>query len=241
MQKAIARVLNRLISPLGIKLVKLNSRGNDDFDDLFVDDYPQNRIIDVYKLSHLSEDIRGMIDARAGEELFSLAYMQALAGDVVEVGSFQGRSTFFLGAAVRASRNGHLYAIDHFKGNKGKEHFYVVGSKDLSDLEGGFRRNIQRAGLSEVVTLFNEPNHQAAAKIADQSVRLLFIDGDHTAQGVAKDLELFLPKLRKDAIIVFDDYDRVDFKGLVDEVNRFVARTEVKRKYLLGRTLVVQL
>ena len=80
-----------------------------------------------------------MIDSRAGEELFSLAYMQALKGNVVEVGSFQGKSTFFLGNAVKMSGNGKMYAIDHFKGNKGKEQFYVVSKDDLWIMDEGSR------------------------------------------------------------------------------------------------------
>ena len=193
------------------------------------------------KLSALSENIRGMISHRAGEELFSLAYMQSLSGDVVEVGSFQGKSTFFLGHAVEQSKNGKMYAVDHFRGNKGKEHFYKVEKDDLSDLEIGFRRNIKNAGLEEVVTLINKPNHEAVAEIADGTVRFLYIDGDHTAEGVQRDLDLFASKLRAGAIIAFDDYDNVHLSGLVTVVNEFISKSKCKRKYLIDRTLIVEL
>jgi predicted O-methyltransferase YrrM len=198
-------------------------------------------LIDTEKMSALSESIRGMITSRAGQELFSLAYMQALRGDVLEVGSFQGRSTFFLGSAVKWSQNGELIAIDHFRGNPGKEEFYVVGSPDLSDLEAGFRTTIKRAGLEGVVRLVNQPNYLAAQEVADQSVRLLFIDGDHTSAGVSRDLELFLPKLKGQAIIVFDDYDPEVFPGLVEVVDKFLSTAGVTRAYTVGETLVVQL
>jgi len=134
-----------------------------------------------------------------------------------------------------------MYAVDHFKGNKGKEHFYKVENEDLSDLETGFRRNIQKAGLSEVVTLLNKPNHEAVADIADDSIRFLYIDGDHTAEGVQRDLDLFASKLRSGAIIAFDDYDNVNFSGLVAVVNEFISKSKCKRKYLIDRTLIVEL
>lgn len=241
MKKLLLKVINKALSPFNARIVRTNNSKYINFNDVFDINSQKNQIVHLNKLSTLSENIRGMINHRAGEELFSLAYMQTLSGDVVEVGSFQGKSTFFLGHAIEKSKNGKMYAVDHFRGNSGKEHFYKVENDDLSDLESGFRRNILRAGLSEVVTLINKPNHEAVADIADDSVRFLFIDGDHTAEGVQKDLDLFASKLRSGAIIVFDDYDNVSFGGVVSVVNDFISKSKCKRKYLIDRTLIVEL
>ena len=239
--KLLLKFINKALALFNARIVAARGVKSEDFDDVFDINKPENKILHLNKLSALSENIRGMIENRDGEELFSLAYMQSLSGDIVEVGSFQGKSTFFLGHAVEKSKNGRVYAVDHFRGNKGKEHLYKVENDDLSDLEAGFRRNIQKAGLSEVVTLINKPNHEAAADIADGSVRFLYIDGDHTAEGVQKDLDLFKSKLRSGAIIAFDDYDNVNFSGLVSVVNEFINKSKCKRKYLLHRTLIVEL
>ena len=241
MKKLLLKIVNKVLSPFNARIVRGANPALKDFNDIFDANKPKNKILHLNKLSGLSENIRGMINHRAGEELFSLAYMQSLSGDVVEVGSFQGKSTFFLGHAVEQSKNGKMYAVDHFKGNKGKEHFYKVENEDLSDLETGFRRNIQKAGLSEVVTLLNKPNHEAVADIADDSIRFPYIDGDHTAEGVQRDLDLFASKLRSGAIIAFDDYDNVNFGGLVAVVNEFISKSKCKRKYLIDRTLIVEL
>ena len=48
-------------------------------------------------------------------------------------------------------------------------------------------------------------------------------------------------KLRFGAIIAFDDYDNVNFCGLVSVVNEFISKSKCKRKYLLDRTLIVEL
>ena len=133
-----------------------------------------------------------------------------------------------------------MFAIDHFRGNLGKEKFYRVGRSDLSDLEEGFKKNIKRANLEKTVTLFNEPIINAVRHIDDHSVRFLFIDGDHTATGVSKDLELFRMKLKKKAIIAFDDYAPT-FPGVVEIANRFIMTEKINKKYLIGRTLIVEL
>ena len=53
--------------------------------------------------------------------------------------------------------------------------------------------------------------------------------------------ELAESKLRSGAIIAFDDYDNVNFGGLVSVVNEFISKSKCKRKYLLDRTLMVEL
>ena len=42
--------------------------------------------------------------------------MQSFRDDVAEIGTWQGRQTFFLGIAVKYSGNGRLFEIDPFMG-----------------------------------------------------------------------------------------------------------------------------
>ena len=167
--------------------------------------------------------------------------MQDLLGDVIEIGSFQGKSTFFLGLAVKYSSNGHLYCIDHFKGNPGKEKFYQIDKKNLSDLKGNFLRNIKKAFINKYCTLINQPSYIAHKKIKNKSVRLLFIDGNHTKNGITKDLQLFFPKLKKNAIIIFDDYDHKNFKDLFEVVQNFIKLKKIKKKYVINKTLIAKI
>ena len=238
--RLIVNLINKILSLVNIKIIRIKSFYKKDFEDIFVKNFPENKIINVDNLSELSSNIRGMISSRAGEELFSLAYMQNLSGDVLEVGSFQGKSTFFLGSAVKLSGNGKMFAIDHFKGNLGKEKFYIVGKNDLSDLEKGFMDNIKKASLDKTVTLINKPSHEAVTQIKDNTIRFLFIDGGHTEKEVSTDLELFMCKLKKKAIIAFDDYAPT-FPGVIEVTNKFIKDEDISKKYLIGRTLILEL
>ena len=109
----------------------------------------------------------------------------------MEVGSWQGRSTSFLARAEKNSKNGRFFAIDHFQGNIGREHYYVVGNDDRSDLKNNFLSNMDRLGLQTTVRLLDVPNDQAEKSLQEVQIRFLFIDGDHTKSGVKKDIELF--------------------------------------------------
>jgi len=196
-------------------------------------------IIDLEALAQISSSIPGMISPKSGQHLYTLCYMQELEGDVVEIGSWQGRSSSFLARAVINSKNGNFYAIDHFKGNVGKESFYQVGQKDLTDLEEGFLMNMKRIGLTEVVNLLNMSNEQAEKELKGIKIRLLFIDGDHTKKGVEKDIELFFPKLMEGSIVIFDDFSE-SAPGLLEAVDALLGKKKFSRMMSYYNTLVLK-
>ena len=142
---------------------------------------------------------------------------------------------------VKLSGNGKLFAIDHFKGNKNKEQFYKVNNEDLSDLKGIFLENIQKSELEDYVTLIDKPSHEASKEIEDNSVRLIFIDGDHSREGVLNDIISYKKKLKKNSIIVFDDYNQEKFPELVDVVNEFVSKEKIGENILYTPHLWVEL
>lgn len=181
-----------------------------------------------------------MLSSESGKFLYALCYMQQLEGDVVEVGSWQGYSTSFLARAVRDSRNGMLYAIDHFRGNVGKEDRYRVGAADLSDLRGNFERNMRKLGLRDSIALLDMPNETAVTRLPGRNIRFLFIDGDHTREGVTNDISLFFPLLLPGAIVVFDDF-AARFPGVVEATDELLDNIPVSRAFSYANTLVLAL
>lgn len=183
------------------------------------------------------QTVPGMIDVDRCIQHFALCAGQCVDGDVVEVGSWQGRNTIALGVACELSVNGKVYAIDHFGGNPGSQDYYVVGESDLSDLKSGFQENIRRANLENWVTLFDQPRELFTTKLA---IRLLFIDGNHERSSVQGDLDHFLPMLLPRAIVIFDDYSP-EFPGVVETANKFASSPAVRSSFTLGRSRVVYL
>jgi predicted O-methyltransferase YrrM len=237
--ETIKNMIQSMIGKLGYKISR-KPQINANPDDFYSDLSKEMWVVDRQKVSSISCCIPGMITADAGCELFSLCYMQQEKGDVVEIGCWQGRSTSFLARAVIESKNGRMIVVDHFKGNAGEEHFYIMKENDLSDLEEGFLGNMSWAGCSEPIELLNMSSAEAAGKIEGKGIRFLFIDGDHTLNGVEMDLSLFEPRLTGGAIVVFDDYTN-GFPGVVEAANNFIKKVNAKRKYLIGRTLVIRI
>jgi predicted O-methyltransferase YrrM len=195
--------------------------------------------VDLEVVTAIASTIPGMITPLSGRLMYVLCYFQDVLGDVVEVGSWQGRSASFLARATVESGNGSFFAIDHFKGNVGKEHYYVMGKEDLSDLKDGFISNMKTLGLDDHVTLLDMPNDTAARELEDRSIRFLFIDGDHTGEGVQKDIDLFFPLLADGALVVFDDYSS-QFPGLIEAINNLLAQGVHSRVMTYANTLVLR-
>lgn len=234
MKKIIKAIANRF----GIDIVKLEKATGSENPYCQYSKVKKN-IIDVEALGKISLTVPGMITPEAGKFLYSLCYMQDLEGDVVEIGSWQGRSSTFLARAVKESGNGNFYAIDHFGGNVGKEEFYKVNGS-LVSLKDNFIDNLSRLDLIDAVNLLDMTNTEASEKIKDRKIRFLFIDGDHTKSGVRKDIELFFPQLEKGSIVVFDDYFE-GFPGLIEAVDEILENIEVDKIFYHRHTLVIKL
>ena len=65
----------------------------------------------------------------------------------------------------------------------------------------------------------------------------IYIDGDHSYEGVESDLRLYLPKMKGDGIITGDDYCKV-YPGVIQAVNEFVEQHEFKLELLSSQFII---
>lgn len=185
--------------------------------------------------------VPGMITEESGKNLFAMAFAQDMKGDIVEIGSWQGKSTIYLGKAAESSKNGKVFAVDHFKGNPGKEAYYKVSKDDLSDLKGNFIRNITAAGVADHIELLNMPSDAAADVLREREsrIRLLFIDGCHTYDGVKNDFFRYNDLVQPGGLIIFDDYS-LHFEGVVRFVKELIDSKSMSQYYYYKNTFVMK-
>jgi predicted O-methyltransferase YrrM len=150
----------------------------------------------------------GLLQAYAeGFALLLLAMHGPLAGDIVEIGSFKGRSTCFLALGAKLAERERVTAIDHFTGSP--EHQKGQPFEDTDIAAHGstytvFRQNLERHGLWEQVDPMCVPSAEAA-RAWTRSIRLLFIDGDHSYERTAEDFAAFRPFLPPESVVCFHD------------------------------------
>lgn len=118
--------------------------------------------------------------------------------NIVEVGSFKGRSTCCLGFGCLGSRK-RIFAVDSFNGNDSDFH--------ERDFFAEFWANVERCGLS----LYVEPVKGFSSEVAktwNKPIHLIFIDGSHQYDDVLADFFGFLPHIVPGGLIAFHDVDK---------------------------------
>ena len=115
-------------------------------------------------------------------------------GPFLEVGSYCGRSTVWLGAAAR-ERGTVLFAVDHHRGSEENQPGWEWHDPSLVDERTGsldtlpsFRHTIWRAGLEEVVVAV-VGSSPLVASFWSTPCALVFIDGGHGHEPAFADYE----------------------------------------------------
>lgn len=115
----------------------------------------------------------------------------------VEIGSARGRSACFIGLALKDNGRGKLIAIDPHKPTEWND-------SDSVDTISVIRDNIRYLGIEKQVEIRRQTSAEAAQGWADR-IDLIFIDGDHSYEGVKRDWHLFSPHLAEFGVAVFHD------------------------------------
>lgn len=161
--------------------------------------------------------------------------------DVLEIGSWEGRSAIFF---LRYFPNCRLTCIDTFAGSS--EHALKEKWADaLPNIEQRFDRNTAEFGAR--LEKLKRPSSEALVQLAAEGRRydLVFIDGSHHSDDVRADAEGVWPLLRPGGIIIFDDYEWSFFPDAVDRpklgVDAFLAaRAREYRELHRDYQLIVQ-
>jgi len=143
----------------------------------------------------LIDPIEGWLMEGQDRWLFDTAYSLPSPANIVEIGSFKGRSTCFLASGCRGTGK-RVFAIDTFNGND-----CDFGYRDFFE---EFSQNVNRCGLSEYVQPVVGTSSDVA-KTWNKPVHLLFIDGSHRYEDVLSDFDGFFPHVAPGGIVALHD------------------------------------
>lgn len=139
---------------------------------------------------------------------------------VVEVGVFYGRGLVYLAQ----NSDFEVYGVDCFYAAETAHHPIEV--PDDNEFYKGCLRNLFGCGVQRKVTLIALPSNRAADIFEDGSLDCVFIDGNHSYEGVAQDIALWRPKVKAGGFLSGDDYIQ-PWGGVVDAVNEAIPGVNV--------------
>jgi predicted O-methyltransferase YrrM len=128
----------------------------------------------------------------------------------VEVGSYCGRSTVWLGGAAREAQR-TLFAIDHHFGSEENQPGWEWHDASLVDEHTGridtlphFRRTILGAGLTDsVVTVVGDS--WKISRTWTTPLAFLFIDGGHGVEPATRDYQGWTPHVASGGVLAIHD------------------------------------
>ncbi len=154
---------------------------------------------------------------RKGEHQFLMGIVSQLKknADILEIGTFKGQTAIFI-AKIRKDIN--IITIDNHVGIP-EEGFY--SSKEEVDL------SIKYNGLSSQIT-----HHMISSQafFPKKKFDLIFIDGDHSYEGVKFDFEKFKQYLKEDGTIIIHDCK------YIPGVTKFCSELNIKEQ-IIGNSI----
>ena len=130
---------------------------------------------------------RLMVDEAA--HVFAVVSAREGTPSVVEIGRCRGGTTLLLAAA-----GGEVVSLDI--------------DERVSETDESLMRVLSRIGLQEKVAL--HISDSSTFPVEGGSVDVLFVDGDHTYDGISRDVAHWFPALRDGGIVLFHDARHVE-------------------------------
>lgn len=156
------------------------------------------------------DHVKGFLHPDEGSRLYQLALSASSHGPCLEVGSYCGKSTLYLGSACR-ERGQLLYAVDHHRGSEehqpGEEYHdpeLVDPRSGCFDSLGEFRRTLRRAELEQTVVPIVAAS-ASAARHWRTPLALVFIDGGHSREAALTDYRCWAGQVQPGGLLAIHD------------------------------------
>jgi predicted O-methyltransferase YrrM len=147
----------------------------------------------------LSQQLDGRLTTKETTFLAVLPFL-AGTGEILEIGSYKGKSTIILAKSAMIAGRSKIHACDPLTLPSVTDPKTV----DKEDVPEIFTENLKRHGVTESVE-FHQMKSSELSRSWNLPLRVLWIDGDHTFRGVTEDFELYHKFLEPGAIVCLHD------------------------------------
>jgi len=134
-------------------------------------------------------------------------------GSFLELGAWLGRSTAYL---IDNAPNLNITVIDSWEGSDSEldTNHKLAKTKDIFSM---FKKNMGNRKFK----FYKGRAEKLVEKFDNEYFDTIFIDMDHSYESVKRDIELWLPKVKKGGLLAGDDY-RATVPGVIEAVKELL-------------------
>jgi predicted O-methyltransferase YrrM len=139
---------------------------------------------------------------------------------IVEIGCYAGESTELFAEVGKT-----VYAVDPWQDNYDTN----LHLRPMKEIKESFDRRL--SGFKNIIVL-QMTSEEASKLFLEHSIDVVYIDGDHRYEFVKKDIELWLPKIKRNGIICGHDYNTNSVKKAIRDTIEEIHRNYIDTSWL---------
>jgi predicted O-methyltransferase YrrM len=120
----------------------------------------------------------------------------------LEIGAFYGANILSVAVSYGLHNDSKLYCIDPWEDYND----YAEYKNQQSTIYNSFINNIENSGVKDKIMIRRGYSNLEIPKFQDEFFDIIYIDGNHEPEYVLEDAVLSFRKLKKNGIMIFDDY-----------------------------------
>lgn len=120
----------------------------------------------------------------------------------LEIGTFFGANLLSVADSYGLHKDSKLYCIDPWIDYED----YPEYKDDQSIIYNGFLKNLEASSVKDKIVVNRGYSNCEVPKLEDNFFDIIYIDGNHEPDYVMEDAVLCFRKLKKNGIMIFDDY-----------------------------------
>ena len=192
------------------------------------------------------DSVKGFLHPDEGAALYQYAQASASLGPCLELGSYCGKSTVYLGTAARDA-DGQMFAVDHHRGSEEHQRGEEYHDPELFDATvqrmdslPALRRTLSRAELESWVIPVVAASAQAS-KYWAIPLGMVFIDGGHSLHAAMTDYRSWSTHVVVGGILAIHDIfpDPADGGQAPFEIYRLALASGLFEEVEMRRTLAI--
>ena len=198
----------------------------------FVLKFPESLMFDLVKLPINTEQtvlLSNQVDFEENWFTYPNLYSEMVdkfpsGSRFVEVGSWKGRSSFYMcEAIIKSKKDIEFFCVDTWEGSE--EH---IGNYDLTNLYDKFLTNMKSVESYSFPLKLNSIS--ASKRFKDKSLEFVFIDAAHDYESVKRDILTWLPKIKPGGVLAGHDYypNSTEFQGVYQAVHEIFSNIPIK-------------